>query len=289
MSSDFGHLFGMTTQPKGLAEVRVSPAMPWVPASGGETGVARARGGGVLASRPVQRVEQWHPVAAAASVIVFGYAVIAIVLSGVGLAVTHYSPLTRWDESVNRSLAEHRTTFLNSWTAWATRIADTLGIVVVFVAVVIVLLLWRRRWDVLLLTVSIGLELAAFITVNTVVGRPRPDVIRLGSLPSTSSFPSGHTAAMVALYGGVVVIAAARLRLVVVLSWLAVALATAAIGFGRVYRGMHHPTDVVAGALLGSAALLTAVIVVRVGRVAVDARHQQRTDDPSSRDREVVA
>jgi len=36
-----------------------------------------------------------------------------------------------------------------------------------------------------------------------------------------------------------------------------------AVGLGRMYRGMHHPTDVLAGALLGIAALTVAVLVVR--------------------------
>ena len=39
-------------------------------------------------------------------------------------------------------------------------------------------------------------------------GDARPDVTPLGSVPSTSSFPSGHVAAGVVLYGGLVVIAA---------------------------------------------------------------------------------
>jgi membrane-associated phospholipid phosphatase len=68
----------------------------------------------------------------------------------------------------------------------------------------------------------------------------------------TSSFPSGHTAAAVALYGCIAILVfwiysrrpATRVA-VVVLCCIPV------VGMSRLYRGMHYPSDVLAGALTG--------------------------------------
>jgi membrane-associated phospholipid phosphatase len=222
-----------------------------------------------------------HPAAAVASVAVSGYVLICLVFAALGMLVTHQlGSLTRWDDDVVRWFAENRTSAMNHWTDYATKVADTFGILVVLVVVTIVLLVLRRRWEALFLVVALCLELLAFLTVNHLVDRPRPQVVRLGSLPSTSSFPSGHTAAMVALYGGLAVLMSARFRawIVRLVSGIVALLAIAVVGWARVYRGMHHPSDVVAGALLGLAVLGVAMVAVRAGQRA--AAERKRVDAP---------
>jgi undecaprenyl-diphosphatase len=237
------------------------------------------------------RVARRNPALAVAAVAVSGYVLICVVFAGLGLLVTHQlGALTRWDDSVNRWFASNRTGSTNDWTSYATKVANTSGILVVLVLAAIVLFLLRHRWDALVLLIALCLELLTFLTVNYVVDRPRPDVDHLGSLPSTSSFPSGHTAAMLALYGGLAVIIGARVRsrLVGAICWIIAVLAAAVIGFARVYRGMHHPSDVVAGALLGLAALGVALVAVRTGRMAAAERRSEHTHGRSF-DPEVAA
>ena len=224
-----------------------------------------------------------HPATATVSVVFGGYVAICLVFAGLGLLVTHQlGALTRWDDHVVRWFADHRTSSLNHWTDYATKVADTVGILVVLVAAAIVLVVFRHRWEALFLVVALCLELATFLTVNTIVDRPRPAGPRLGSLPSTSSFPSGHTAAMVALYGGMALLINARVRerIVRLVAWIVALIATSAIGLARVYRGMHHPSDVVAGALLGFAALAVAFVAMRAGERAAAERHRRHA--PSS-------
>jgi undecaprenyl-diphosphatase len=227
---------------------------------------------------------RWHPTAVVASAAASGYMVICLLFTAVGLLVTHQlDVLTRWDESVNRWFAENRTEATNSWTSHATKVANTSGILIALVIAAIVLLVLRHRWAVLVLLLALCIELLTFLTVNYFVARPRPEVVRLGELPSTSSFPSGHTAAMLALYGGLATLMSARFRshIVVIVCWVVAVLATAMIGFARVYRGMHHPSDVMAGALLGLAALGVAVLAVRGGRAAsADRRHVNARHHP---------
>lgn len=238
------------------------------------------------------RLTRMHPAMAVASVAISGYVAMCLLFAGIGLLVTHQlGALTRWDDDVVRSFAEHRTSALNDWTSYATKVADTFGILIVLVAATIVLLVFRHRWEALFLVIALCLELATFLTVNTVVDRPRPAGPHLGSLPSTSSFPSGHTAAMIALYGGlaVVVNAELRARIVRVVVWVVALLAATAIGLARVYRGMHHPSDVVAGALLGFAVLAVAFVAVRAGQHAAAERQRLHAPLPArSLDAEVA-
>ncbi|HEX8582587.1 MAG TPA: phosphatase PAP2 family protein, partial [Acidimicrobiales bacterium] len=89
--------------------------------------------------------------------------------------------------------------------------------------------------------------------------RPRPPVERLDDVAATASFPSGHTAGAVALYGALAVLAALHLRRAAV-RWLVIgvlALVPVAVALSRLYRGMHYPTDVAGGAVVGGAWLAT--------------------------------
>lgn len=86
-------------------------------------------------------------------------------------------------------------------------------------------------------------------TVGEIIGRLRPyetsmEIARLIPPPMTThAFPSSHTA---------VAFACAAALTYGRPSWGLIALVAAtAVGLGRVFVGVHYPTDVVAGAILG--------------------------------------
>jgi undecaprenyl-diphosphatase len=182
----------------------------------------------------------------------------AAVLAGAGLLLVHVGPVTRWDDRVNSWFASHRTPAWNNISYWGTYLANTLGIVVVAAVATAGLLL--RRWgrQAFMLACALAVELTVFLTVNYSVGRPRPSVPHLGSTPSTYSFPSGHCAATLVLYGGIAVLVWSRTRSLVSRAVTAVGavLFPLWVAFSRVYRGQHHPTDVFAGLCMGLAVLL---------------------------------
>jgi membrane-associated phospholipid phosphatase len=221
-----------------------------------------------------------HPsVRAFSGVAVSGYVAIVALMSAWGLLITDVlqsGPIGRSDVDATSWLADHRTAALDGLTKVVSLSADTIGAISIALVVAVVLGIGRRWQAIAALVTGLVLELLVFLTVNHVVGRPRPDVAQLGSEPSTSSFPSGHTAATMVIYLLVaVVVTASTVRIVWrALAWTAVILLPAAVGFSRVYRGMHNPIDVLAGAVLGIAVLTVALVAVRASKAASEPARQ---------------
>ena len=190
--------------------------------------------------------------------VAIGYVAVSAFLIAVGMFLTRvieHSSLLAWDSRFVRDLSMHRTTALVQWSSRWSFLADAPSIVAIGAAVALIGAI-RRQWlHVLWLATVLALELAVFLTVSYTVGRERPDVAHLGSVPSTGSFPSGHIAATITLYGTIALL----VRLVTrnhwarIVAWGWTLIAASMVGWARIYRGMHHPLDVGAGALLGTA------------------------------------
>jgi membrane-associated phospholipid phosphatase len=218
-----------------------------------------------------------HPVVAFLAVVAASYVLLAVTLIVSGLVVTHvvaHGQVGHWDSHVNSWFAGHRSKTWNSVSADLTVLANTLGVIVVAAAVTVVLLV--RRWGkfALLLVIGLGIELAVFLSTTYLVARPRPAVKHLGGTPSTFSWPSGHAAATLVLYGGiaVLVMVATRRRWLRVVAWVVAVALTLGVALSRVYRGEHHPTDTMAGVLLGAGALWAAVLALRASGLAATRR-----------------
>jgi membrane-associated phospholipid phosphatase len=133
----------------------------------------------------------------------------------------------------------------------------------------------RDRRSAIAPAAALALETACFVTSAALVGRPRPRSAWRPEQPhATSSFPSGHTAAAFALHGTLANLldrhGAPGSRFLGPLLRYGI---PGAIAFSRVYRGQHHISDTVAGAMLGS----WSAAVVRRELLSVDAASQIRT------------
>jgi undecaprenyl-diphosphatase len=229
-----------------------------------------------------------HPILAGAAVVIVGYVALVALLVAAGLVVTHLlaHSVGSWDEHANSWFARHRTSLDNRVTGDFTDLADTFGIAAVAAVVVIVSLVRRKvRYGVMLL-LAIAIELTGFLASSYTVQRPRPAVGRVGSTPSTYSWPSGHVAATLALYAGIAVIVTMVTRRLWprIVSWIVAGAMVVCVALSRVYRGDHHPTDAVAGLVLGMAALSIAIIALRTwggGRRDPDVAAEQTGADRS--------
>ena len=195
----------------------------------------------------------WRP----ALVSLFGvYTALALAFSAAGVALVHLGPLEglrTWDLSVSEWFEAHRTATWDSVMTFGSRLGETEAVVAVAVIAVAILFRLKHRWAAAVVAFGLALEAATFITANNLVRRERPPVSTVGDAPTTFSFPSGHVAATVVLWGGLalVVVALTRRKALRVLVWLVPLLLMATVASARVYRGMHFLTDVVAGVALG--------------------------------------
>ena len=111
-----------------------------------------------------------------------------------------------------------------------------------------------RKWGALLLMLVVLVGGAALCDLmKALIGRPRPELMRHLVDVRSASFPSGHasTAAFVYLTFAAFLVrslGAPALRAYVVAAALVL---TALAGVSRVYLGVHYPSDVLGGWLLG--------------------------------------
>jgi undecaprenyl-diphosphatase len=158
--------------------------------------------------------------------------------------------------------ATHRIAILNDPIVWLGLI-EKLGAVWIALALLIGVLGHKGVRRTIGLAVFVGLTTLAAdalsFLVKDVTHRPRPFVAhpQIDPLYSvhSSSFPAGHAATA---FAGAVLLSSLRPRLT---PWFL--LLAAAIGFSRVYVGVHYPTDVLAGAALGAAVGGLAVLALR--------------------------
>lgn len=165
------------------------------------------------------------------------------------------------EDAVNRSLAAGRTAAETD----VSRVFSTLGstpfVIGVMIVVAIVFRLVFRRWrESTFLVLAVSAPALIFLLLTLTLPRERPTSVKhLDPSPPTSSFPSGHTGASTALFVGIAVVIAwhtrhlwARRSVIVVLVAVPVMGAIA-----RLYRGMHHLSDVLAA--LGNGASCVAI------------------------------
>jgi undecaprenyl-diphosphatase len=173
---------------------------------------------------------------------------LSVVTAAAGIGIRAWAP--GFDAQALQAIAGARDATLTS-IAWVVTEAGSF----VLLAPLSIAFLLLRRWkrpadDIALLVIAAGSALLPLV-VKLIVARPRPTIEPLGHL-SSLSFPSEHTTQAAAIYLTVAIMLSQALTR----GWREAAIAIGvlialAVAWSRVYLGVHYPTDVAAGLLLG--------------------------------------
>jgi len=168
------------------------------------------------------------------------------------------------DSALRDWVIAHRNGTLTEIMINASRFGSTPSLIVIAL-VAAALLAWRgRRRDSLLV---VGASAGVFVLgpiLKLIVERPRPPVNQYLVRIDSWSFPSGHSLNSMVVIGLLTVLAAREwpgLRRV--LSIATGAFLVLLVGFSRVYLGVHWPSDVLAGWLIGAVWVAGCVTLAR--------------------------
>jgi membrane-associated phospholipid phosphatase len=200
--------------------------------------------------------------------ILLGLFVVHVLVAGSGLG------LEGADEGFNDALAHDRTGTLTALAEIGTQLGGA-PLLPILVGIIGLACAAARRWRTAAFAVFVlATESATYKVTSLLVPRDRPSVHRLEGLPVDASYPSGHTAASVAVYSGLVLLLTSRFTssLSKALAWTGAILLTTFVAFSRMYEGMHHPLDIAGGVLVGVGAILVLLFASRAAGAAAERR-----------------
>lgn len=170
------------------------------------------------------------------------------------LVSRHWSPLQSTDLALESSV--HRAALAAPWLVDLARGFTFLGNTatrLVVSALVVAVLLVRRAWRLALYvgsTAWLGSGLNTLI--KTAVERTRPTLAHPVATAGGASFPSGHAMGATVLFGALLLVILPLLRPAARI-WAGTLTVVVIVGVGvsRVVLGVHYPSDVIGGWLLG--------------------------------------
>ncbi|MEK7628238.1 MAG: phosphatase PAP2 family protein [Patescibacteria group bacterium] len=142
-----------------------------------------------------------------------------------------------------------------------TLLADVRFILAATVVASLALYLWHNRTYIFPLWISVVGSTIFSVIVKEYVQRPRPDISLF--VENSFSFPSGHATVAMVFYGFLMyfLISRAQSQIYKFLVAFLGLLTVLAVGFSRVYFGVHYLSDVLGGYLVGMYWLLIAILL----------------------------
>jgi undecaprenyl-diphosphatase len=161
----------------------------------------------------------------------------------------------KFDDAVMQWIAAHQYPVVEQTMLEVTALGT--GVVVAMVVFVAAMFLWlnKHKHSALLLMIATfgGILLNSLLKLG--FDRPRPQIFKWGTYAASSSFPSGHAMSSIIVYGTVAYLAARLQRRAAsrALTLSFAALIIILICVSRLYLGVHYPSDIAAGLVIGLA------------------------------------
>ena len=166
--------------------------------------------------------------------------------------------LTLFDDKIYQFIISFQNDTLTNIMKVITSFANPLTIVSLCLASLLSLI-WKYKASIYLIIVTIISTVFNFLTKNIVL-RTRPDHLRL--IEETGySFPSGHAMGSITFYGFIIfLLSKSKINkyLKIFLS-IIIGLTIFLIGISRIYVGVHYPSDIIGGFLLGYIILISSI------------------------------
>jgi undecaprenyl-diphosphatase len=160
-----------------------------------------------------------------------------------------------FDEAALRWVEEHHRPMLDVAMVEISMLGTWIVVLTIAVVAGLFLYLTNHKYSALLLLVSTTGGIALNSILKMGFARPRPSVFEWKTHVMSSSFPSGHAMSAVVIYGTVAYLAARlqRTHLARLATLAAAGAMMVLICLSRMYLGVHYPSDVAAGAVIGLA------------------------------------
>jgi len=194
-----------------------------------------------------------------------------IVIAGINLFVDltetlHTDALASYDSKITEFVISFRTPNLNKILQFITEVGDFKGYLVIAILCTIIFYLKFRNWRFVLEMVFVSIVAGlSNVALKQVINRARPDAEHLVSV-ATLSYPSGHAMSAMAFYGFLIyLVYNFKLKL-----WLKFSLILLfiflilAIGFSRIYLGVHYPSDVAGGYIAGFIWVIFCIVLFHI-------------------------
>jgi membrane-associated phospholipid phosphatase len=128
-----------------------------------------------------------------------------------------------------------------------TALGDPAMVITVFISTIAWLGMKRRYTDVIRFTIACTGGVVINQVMKLFFAKPRPELWPRLISETSFSFPSGHAVGSMVVYGFIGYILAREFPIYQRYIYTAASILIIAIGFSRLYLGVHYPTDIIAG------------------------------------------
>ncbi|MEO1430024.1 MAG: phosphatase PAP2 family protein [Cyanobacteria bacterium J06632_19] len=186
---------------------------------------------------------------------------------------------TEFDTTILQSIYEQHTPLLNQIMTGITFLGNGSTLIYLSCLVGIILLVSRKFASAFTLIIVTSGGIGLNLWLKNIFERVRPALWERIVDATNYSFPSGHAMVSLVVYGFIGYLLIANFP-----SWSSIflfltTLLVLAIGFSRLYLGVHYPTDIIAGYAAGLAWLISCILSLEILQFLFGKQNKEAVSD----------